>query len=47
MKKPFQGGHTVQPPQQINQYDQWRIALNLPMVEYVIPKSKAIKQQSN
>jgi hypothetical protein len=46
MSRPYhgQGGYTVQPPQIIPNYLQWRIALHLSMVEFVIPKSKAIKK---
>jgi hypothetical protein len=46
MSRPKQGGYTVEPPQKINTYYQWRLALNLSIVEFVIPKSKAIKQQN-
>lgn len=47
MSRPKQGGYTVEPPQKINNYYQWRLALNLSPADSVkYEKSKAIKQQN-
>jgi hypothetical protein len=40
---PKGGGYSIVPLEVISSYDQWRKSIHLSDVEYIIPKSKAIK----